>query len=267
MPNAVLATDPLERLAKPEFDFDKAGTNKPLSELASADLVQKLQNKGALARQGLANIGSIGAQYAAQGLPVDAETGMADRTALDRLFRSKLFSLDAPATYALGQSGVFPDIQPTAAKTASPDNSVWRGVPISVASSAAGAVDPKNTTAAGSSITDTEQVPTGAGTWKKRTTKADQKETQVVPGGSNFITPEEFAKGKTKRDEWYASGGLEAPEGTIVRSSPDKGGGLYMYMGDDTWALVHLPGQDQTAGGPVAPLPTYPMPGSKIPPR
>ena len=266
MPNAVLATDPLERLAKPEFDFDKAGPNKPLSDLASADVVQKLQNKGALAKQRLANIGSIGAQYAAQALPVNAETGMADPTALDRLFRSKLFSLDAPATYALGQTGVFPDIQPTAAKTASPDNSVFRGMPISVASSAAGAVNPKNTTAAGSSITDTEQVPTGAGTWKKRTTKADQEETQVVPGGSNFITPEEFAKGKTKRDEWYASGG-EAQIGTIVRSSPDKGGGLYKYMGDDTWALVHLPGQDQTAGGPVTPPPRYPAPGSEIPSR
>ncbi len=266
MPNAVLATDPLERLAKPEFDFDKAGPNKPLSDLASADVVQKLQNKGALAKQRLANIGNIGATFAGLGLPVDAETGMADRTALDRLFRSKLFSLDAPSNYALGQSGIFPDIQPTAAETASPDNSVWRGMPISVASSAAGAGNPNNTTAAGSSISDTAGGETAPGVYTRRVTKADQEETQVVPGGSNFITPEEFAKGKTKRDEWYASGG-EAQIGTIVRSSPDKGGGLYKYMGDDTWALVHLPGQDQTAGGPVTPPPRYPAPGSEIPSR
>ena len=109
MPNAVLATDPLERLAKPEFDFDKAGPNKPLSDLASADVVQKLQNKGALAKQGLANIGNIGATFAGLGITPDPKTGLpVDPNMASQYFGTKRFADVAQYFPAMGKAGWYP---------------------------------------------------------------------------------------------------------------------------------------------------------------
>ena len=106
MPNAVLATDPLERLAKPEFDFDKAGPNKPLSDLASADVVQKLQNKGALAKQRLANIGNIGATFAGLGITPDLKTGLpVDPNMASQYFGTQRFADVAQHAAGLGKAG------------------------------------------------------------------------------------------------------------------------------------------------------------------
>ena len=145
MPNAVLATDPLERLAKPEFDFDKAGTNKPLSELASADLVQKLQNKGALAKQGLANIGNIGATFAGLGITPDLKTGLpVDPNMASQYFGTQRFADVAQHVPALAGGGWY--LQPpqgaTLADTTNIDLTKVMPGPLSTVLSGAASVKP-----------------------------------------------------------------------------------------------------------------------------
>jgi len=48
--DAVLAVDPLERLAKPQFNFDRVGPSKALEELIQLEMKQRLANSGARQR-------------------------------------------------------------------------------------------------------------------------------------------------------------------------------------------------------------------------